>query len=386
MKKALCLALLLGLLFGMSGCWDYRSLDELTIVSGIAIDLNAENPLLFDVAFEIVDTLLPQEQGQVGSKLIHTSGKTIFEAISNATAQLYTDMYFGNTELVLVSEAVARERGLSRIVDSFMRDFASRDDVLIAIARGVDAHEIIKPSEEGGYIVSHSINRSLKLGEYTTQSARPYRLYQVYSFLTLEADDFALPALSLVQQGQGLPAAAIDGLAVFDADKLVGFLEQDRLVPFLFLCETLKGGTYVFYTAGNEGALADVTLEIYKSTPFLAVDVSGEGLTLCAQVRVKACIVEVSPEIEDLTREGIRGLEEEAAESLSMEIHELIHHVQQQGIDVFGFQDALYRRDISLWENYKDNWTDWFRNAAVELACDVSIESIGMNQTFERQP
>ena len=52
-KKSLCLFFIIAILI-CGGCWSYRGLDKLSIVSGFSIDIDKETGL-YKVSYQIVD-------------------------------------------------------------------------------------------------------------------------------------------------------------------------------------------------------------------------------------------------------------------------------------------------------------------------------------------
>lgn len=382
-KRLAALLLILALPFGLGGCWDYRSLDELTIVSGIAIDRNPDDPALYDLAFEVIDTLTPSEKGQVGSRLIKTTGRSVLEAIDNANTQLFTEMYFGNTELVLLGEQIAREGGLIRIVESFLREFSTRDNILVAVARG-NGSELITPEKDSNFIISYNINRSLEQGKQDIKSTRPMRMYQISDQLATKTSDLALPTLKKSDSEDKDTGPALDGIALFQDERLVDFLDVDETGAYLLLTEELTSGAYVF-DVEHEGEVLTATLRIRTSTPDLRFRFADDALTLIASLHIDVSISDLPVPFYNPGQREIDELERAASESLNEDIRALIGATQSgPGVEIFGFFDAIYRADIALWNRLKGDRARWFRSAAIEVDCQVHIEDLGLIGRLER--
>ena len=138
-----CVCLILALLFALpaAGCWSYRGLDEMTIVSGIALDKDKEtgNYLL---SFEFVDLSGSVKENGPESKIIESEGKTIFEAVRNAKKKLRNKLYFGHAQMLIINQDIAKEEDIGSIMDWFMRDGEVRETINMAISREQTAQDI----------------------------------------------------------------------------------------------------------------------------------------------------------------------------------------------------------------------------------------------------
>lgn len=67
----------------LSGCWNYRGLDQLNIVVGIAIDFDQEENL-FDITYEVADLTKGDKNSNAAGKTIHAKGATLFDTARNA--------------------------------------------------------------------------------------------------------------------------------------------------------------------------------------------------------------------------------------------------------------------------------------------------------------
>ena len=78
-KKVLYLLAIIFQLASMAGCWNYREINDLSIVAGVAIDI-AENDQ-YELTVELVKTKSSGKQTEIISEVVSKKGKTIFDAI-----------------------------------------------------------------------------------------------------------------------------------------------------------------------------------------------------------------------------------------------------------------------------------------------------------------
>lgn len=353
-------------------------------MSGIAIDASPKNPAKLALAFEIIDTLTPKEAGQVGSKLLETEGKTIFEAVHNTDQQLYSEMYFGNTELLLISNELASKEGINPVVEAFIRDFATRDNLILVISKEETAKELITPSgKEESSIISYSINKAMGKGVLTVNSTRPQPLYKIYNCLATDTDALALPVLRFKDKEAEEKTLMLDGMAVFDKDKMVGYLENEYVPALLLATETLGGGTFV-YSFLQDGELVDVTLQIKESTPSVSSRFEDGRFIFTIEIKAKAGTMSLSPKAHDFSEKAIDKMEQEAEKAVAKEITAAISHVQNEfGMDIFELGKSVRKQHYDLWLQCKDNWKYYFENAVIEVKGDFIIEDIGMIKNYE---
>jgi spore germination protein KC len=115
-KKFACFLIIAIMIFPLGGCWNYRGLNEMAIVIGIAIDKNTQNDN-YHLSFEMVDTSSPIKEKGPSSKIIESEGKTLFDAARNAKKKTTNKLYYGHTQVVVLSEEVARNEDMSNIID-----------------------------------------------------------------------------------------------------------------------------------------------------------------------------------------------------------------------------------------------------------------------------
>ncbi|MDL2225244.1 Ger(x)C family spore germination protein [Eubacteriales bacterium OttesenSCG-928-M02] len=363
----------------LAGCWDYVSLDDLAIVAGIAIDIDEEDPTRFQVSFEIINTSAAMVQESQGSLLVQSQGKTIYEAIHNANKQLYDQLYFGNMELIVISEPVAKEVGLKAVVDGFLRDPQIRDTVIMVVARGETAKKIITPQKEGGMIISHELNKNLDQERLTTDTTKALQIYEINNALLQDTSAIALPAFSYdegEEDEEKNPQPVEDGMAIFHPDAQRGYLEEALVPYYLFCVEPLYGGAFSFPLAeyGNKHA----TLSIDKSVPRLSYRLKDGALTVRIHLAVEASMIEFGVVGANISYSAMAYYEREAATALQERVADMVTLVQtQEKGDIFGIARHIYRDNPKVWEALKADWEALFQDATIEITTEFTIEDTG---------
>lgn len=131
----------------LTGCWNSRELNDLAIVSGIGIDLTANNGE-FRVTFQVVNpsassTSMGSGNGMPAVTVISASDRTVFGALRKASKRATRQLFFAHSQLVVVGESLARS-GIEGLFDIFERSHELRLNSPVLISRNSDAASVLK--------------------------------------------------------------------------------------------------------------------------------------------------------------------------------------------------------------------------------------------------
>ena len=147
--------LLLPLFFCLSSCWDYSEPSAQNYVLGLGIDYEDK----FILSIETVKiTGEPSSLSASGGVIIESEGKTLFEALHNASGKAGKSLYWGHTELIILSETVAKEH-LNEVCDLISRSNEIYSNVNLSVSKSVPAREILSAKTPGeGMVSTHIAN------------------------------------------------------------------------------------------------------------------------------------------------------------------------------------------------------------------------------------
>jgi spore germination protein KC len=368
-KKAVLAFLCFSLLFLLCGCWDYRGLNEIAIVAGMAIDMDPVSGD-FKVAYEIVDLTNVKSSGPK-SKLVESTGKTVFDAGRNAKKRLEKRLYYGNDQILIISEAIAKSGHLKHIIDWFLRDAELRETVHVIVSREKTAAELLSVKGINDPIVSYEIEKMIMDDNTSTSSTNTILLYQVYDTLHTEGLSLALPVLHKVLNSQEM-TDEINGVAVFKGESMLGYLTPEESKYFLFVINKVKGG--VLTLPANEGEKDDVSLEISQNSTKQSYTVEDGKLKMMIDTETRVYLDEIANEFDALDEEEVTSLEAAAGAKLKQEMEGVIKKVQTEyGSDIFGFGNTIRKKNIKLWSSVSGNWDMLFPTLQVTVNAKVTI-------------
>jgi len=211
MRRVFGLLLVSLCLLSLSACFDYRGLEDQTIVSGIAVDWKDE---AYTLTFEIVD-VSSVENGQFGSILLTTTGETFAEALADAVKKLQREMYLGALRVVLLGRTFAEEVGLMPLAAPLLYDKHVRNSLLIVIADEEEAGVLLAQEEEGRRLVSTALSEALGRRSHRGQVMV---LHEIYNALVTGAGEITLPLVA-GSEAEGIPFV-LDGFVRFQDGRL----------------------------------------------------------------------------------------------------------------------------------------------------------------------
>lgn len=368
-KKCICLVLVL-LLLPLAGCWNYRGLDEITIVAGIAVDKDAESGK-YMLSFEFVDIGFAAQNEAPESKILESEGKTLFEAIRMAKRKVRNKLYFGHTQIMVISQEIARKEDIGKLLDFVMRDGETRETMLLCISQEQTAQDVFKASGLDENILSIKLNKILETDNEITASTLAVEVYNAYDTINTPGMDLALAAVHAVKNGEESILEA-NGIAVFKDRKLVGYLTPEESRYYLFCVNKVKGGVFTFSSTG-EGE-DDAALEIAESSTKRSVVEENGQVKMRVDIRVICFLDEMLNLNVELDFDKVKELQELAAGQLKKDIEKLIKKVQTEyEADIFGFGNVIHTTNLKLWERIKNRWDTMYKDVPVDVKVEVRI-------------
>jgi spore germination protein KC len=353
------------------GCWDYRSLDELALVAGMAIDID-DRTGDFLISYEIVDLTLPIEQEGMETFIIESEGRTIFEAVRNAKMKINNKLYLAETNLIILCRGVIEKHGVFPVIEWFLRDNETRENAYLAVAQTDNARDILQMKMRKNSIASYDLNEIIKEDSRITSSTVTSEVYEVYNTLREEGISLVLPALTIQKKNEQKQLPAVNGVMVFMDSEIIGELTPQETKFFLFATDRVKGGLFSFPLSGQ--GEEDVTLEITDNKTRTSFEYDGGKITVRIETKTEAFVGEVMREINLVEKQVYESLKAVAEEKLKEKITGLIKKVQSEyGTDIFGFGRMIHKKDPGLWGEIGGEWDRLFPEVNVEVTCKIEL-------------
>lgn len=368
-RRLAALAALLSVLL-CGGCWNYRSLDTMSIVAGIAIDEGGDDNV-WRVSFQIVDLMGNVEVEGINSKILVAEGATLFDACRNAKRNIIGKLYFGHTQLAVINEAIAKQEDLRNTIDWFLHDTEVRETLKLVVSREATAQDILAHETLVGPIDAFEISQYLEDDSKVTSSTSFKQLYETFNTLKSPGIELTLPAIRIATASER-QIAQIYGTAVFKGGRLAGYLTPEESKYFLFATDGIQGGLLTVPASG-EGP-DTVTLEISQSRTHRSFSYDNGKLIVTLEPETDVFLVECGVPFSALDKQVMRELEDNAAAVLAKRMTAVIQTVQSSfGSDIFGFGSLIHKRDNALWEQLSQDWDAIFAALEVQVKAKINI-------------
>ncbi|HJV18230.1 MAG TPA: Ger(x)C family spore germination protein [Bacillales bacterium] len=355
----------------ISGCWNYREVEKLAVVAGVAIDKGENNP--YKITFEIIQISGGKDSKAV-SRIIAMEGRTIFDAVRNAISLSGKKLYWSHTKIVVISKDIARN-GILRVVDWYNRYYETRSDVNLLISREKTAAEILEGKGVTNEIKSFELVETLKNEKFLSKAPTT----EIWKFINdLESPGIVnvIPTVNF-NPSENISTPQVMGLAVFKEGKLIGFLNGRESKSVLFVKDEVKGGLLLQDIRGNKST--PVSLEIFKSkTKMKPIVTVNHDIEFDVNIHTTVALDEIAG-IENLTdEEQLKILKKNTENTIKNRIMDCIKKVQSEyGVDIFGFGEKLHEEKPRIWKEFENDWEDKFKQLNVNVKVKVDIKGSG---------
>lgn len=347
----------------LMGCWNYRELNNLAIVAGIAIDKN-EQEGKYEVTAEIVD-LKGGKDTEVGSKFITMCGDTMFEIARNMISVSGKRLYWSHAKVIVISDSIARD-GIAQVIDWYVRDAETRTDVYVVLSNEQTAKEVITAKKSPTTIVSYELEELLK-NEKSLSTAPMIDLWDFVDALKQDGVSGSIPTVHLESS-----VPKVDGMGIFKEDKLLGTLNGNTAKAILFARDEIKGGILVLDKEKEQS----ISLEIFENKTKIKPIVTDGELKITVSTETVVSIAEVQSQENFISEDDKSKIEERASSMLQDQIATSIKKVQAKyGSDIFGFGVKIYEDMPDIWKEVSQSWNVTFKTLDITVNSKVKVKN-----------
>lgn len=374
MKKILVLLIP----FILCGCWNYKELNQLAIVSGMAIEKENDEYVLTAQIINSQKSDVQDSSNIDGNKpvnILKTKGKTVHEALSNMALISPKDLYIGHNKLFIIDEEVAKN-GIEKIIDFLIRQPESHKQFQVLISKGDKASnilEVLTPIED---LPAKDILLTLHLASNQKGNVTEVTYDELLSNIHKEGLEPTIPVIEITKSNNNLKKGTdikLSGMSVFKRDKLIGYLNYEESLGYNLIRNNIKKDVINFKCNGNYGSFEIVSIttnfkvDIVNEKPL--VNINTEGSLYLSEMN---CDLNISKNSE---RKKLMDIINKKVETI---ISETIYNVKSKyKVDIFGFGYYLYQNNYKYWVNNKNNWDNLFNNIDLKINVNLNITKKG---------
>lgn len=370
MKRIKFLILLLPLL---SGCYNYRELNELGITTAVSIDYKDNN---FYVIAEVINPIKQQDASSSNNSPFvnyNSSSSSLQDAFRKVVLESPRQLYAAQLEIIVLSEEVVNNH-LEEVLEYFARDPESRTEIKIIVAKTEDSTKAITLQTLLTSLSSSNIINSLDLQSKVLGMSYPVTLNELLNMYIDPYLEVVLPSMTLygnyeigdekenITTSSPKAIVKIDGSTITKDNKILGYLdlEESKILNLINgkLKETIIKMNYYDGYIIFEPNRIKVSRELDIKNNIIKINISGYSKTKEIQSNIN---LKDPKEVEKLNK------------ALNMELEKKITDTfnsirEKYGTDVFGFQELYYRTNYKY---FKENCTNWYENIYPKIKLEV---------------
>lgn len=372
----------------LAGCWSRHELNDLGITLGVGIDKKDDQQYVVSAQVVIPEAVAAKKGGSgTAATILKGSGRTVAEAFRRMTTISPRNVYLSHLRVLVISEEVARD-GIQYILDFFKRNRQLRPDFYVVVSKDVRAEQTLSILPRLEKEPAERIYRSLEISQREWSPTYGVFLDELAASIVTKGKDAVLTGIQILgdaEQGNlisntelvtGGTKIKVSTLAVFNKDKLIGWLSEDESKAYNLIVNNVKR-THGWLPC-PDGGRGNISLDIVRSKGTMKGSVRDGRPQVEIRIMQEESISEVQCDI-DLTKpETIYKLEREAERKVTLLVERTIRKLQTEyKTDIFGFGSALRRSNPRYWAKVEDHWAEEFPKLPVTVKVDIKIRRTG---------
>lgn len=382
-SKRLRLATCIAVCLLCTGCWDRREIDELAVVSASGLDIvkQKSGPPSYVVSFQIAraSELSTTSSGGSASSTGTTDaflveqaqGPDMITALENIRKKLSRSLFLGHRRIIVLGEDYA-EQGIGPLLDEVVRNPDSRLRSNIFVAKGSPAVNILK--------LPYALNRlpaDAIIGLENQGTVARVDTRQFIQMMNDKGDPYSVGIQPSLTSSKDEPNTfALRQIAVFQKDKLVGWLDNQDVDGFLWLSGQMKVNRLTVQIPGHPG---NISTRLLRTTTDISPALINGHPQITVRLRIMSSIIANSTGLDFNDPRNIQLAKKAFETRIRSDAESTLNKIQHDyQADIWGFGEKLYEQYPHAWNTFSKNWRAEYSHLPVNLDIDLRIHRTGL--------
>lgn len=352
------------IIFLLCGCWNYKELNEYSIVTGIAIDKSDDSYKVGTLISNVPKGNSGNNTSSSNSEIVvyEGKGKTISEALKDIGLISPKELYLNSFYILIISEDVAKE-GINNVLEFFLRYSSSRNNFNVIIAKNCKAKDTLKVMTSITNYPSQSINDNLKSTTKLQGIIKTISFDDLVSDIIKKGIDPSISSITIVgnieegtsktnlEYSEPKAYVKLDNLAIFKGDKLIDYANHEESIGINILNNQINE-MYFNIEYNNSIVIIDTTsfkskikTNIINNTPRVDITLNGEGR-----------IIETQGDIDLNDSKVIELLQQKSNEMVMSFVRNAINLSIKDKTDILGITRKFYENHYNFYNMQSDSF------------------------------
>lgn len=376
MKKLL----IIPLIFLLTGCWNYRELNQLAITTGIAVDKENDNYKITIMIANSKKSSSSDDSITPSAAVYDGTGQTIYEAFKDTSLSVSKQIYLSHIDVLVLSEEVAKNN-LTDVIDFLFRYPQTRNNFYLVLAKDKKASDILKVTTPLETFPSQNLAKNLEITDKLQGFTYTVDFTDFTKSLVSEGINPILPSVTVignseegnkeenVQQNEPSTYLKLDMLGLFKKDKFVAWANPNQSKGINIINNKIYIlGVIIDYQ--NEKIVTEITE--------MKTDFKVENNKVKITIDTTGAIQEVNSNVDLYNLKTIEEIQNSDVEKIKEYVNDAINLAKDNKTDIFGFGNYVYKNNPKKWNEIKDKWDDEiFPSLEVEIEVNLKLQAKG---------
>lgn len=376
MRRILILVLIITL-STITGCWDQRPVDELSIISNIAIEKSNSSE---KIQFSVIRPTFEKDKKEFTHKTT-VEATSIIEAMNEVQKRGSKTYVLGQVNNVLLGKELA-SAGINDILSQLdhINDFKTHSFLAILDNTISDLEQFEPPQQERtGILLLDTIQASIE-----EQQIPETKFHQIMSIMLLEGREIVLPVIKMSESDHNV---IVESLGIFKDDKMVGTIGIFEAIPYMIITSPDVYAVVVNIPSEETKhyGIENLSVVIRKKKMKIETSIKEDIPIIHADIALSVDIHSYSPSKSADIEQGITFMDKESvikkiensiATYLENETKKLVERTQDEfESDIFGFGEKVRVQNIEYFKNI--DWMEEYPNAIITCSYKVTLGKLG---------
>lgn len=332
MKKILILIILL---FTCTGCYDYKEINDLAIISAIGVDYESDK---YIITLEVLNDQIDKNSSKITSYTRIGTGDTLTSAIENAADKLAKQPLFNHIKLMVLSDTIVQNK-FDNIIDLFLRNTYFRENFYVISSMNTKPDILLGNTTDENPVASNTITNLLENVSYSSNTNMQKKFDEIVEETTTFGIDTCFSNIDL-QENEFI----INGMVIFKDYDYKETLDNDYVKTYNLIKSEFDRPTYTI-------KYDDLSFTVSVNNGKLESSIENGYINIKGNLMGR--ILDNDPKFNIRNIENLEKLDKNFSKLLNDEIIKLIQVIQERDSDILGITEKYYKKTR---KKDKDYW------------------------------